>query len=363
MEKVGRLMLGLEFYRGKRVFVTGHTGFKGSWLCRMLIRAGAVVTGYSQEPPTEPSLFEMADICEGMTSVIGDIRDLEGLKKAFDEAQPEIVFHLAAQPIVRDSYKNPVYTYETNVMGTVNILECVRQTLCVRSFLNVTTDKVYLNREWERGYTEDEMLDGFDPYSNSKSCSELVTHSYKNSFFSDGRVAISTARAGNVIGGGDFANDRIIPDCVRAAMKHEDIIVRNPHSTRPYQHVLEPICAYLLIAEAQYESTALSGYYNVGPDDCDCLRTGDLVELFCSSWGEGLSWLDRFDGGPHEANFLKLDCGKLKSTFGWSPVWDIQRAVRETVLWSKVMCDGGDVRACMDRQADAFIRESKWIKK
>lgn len=243
----------LDFYKGKKVFVTGHTGFKGSWLCKMLVNAGAIVTGYSLNPPTSPSLYEIAGIEQDVHSVIGDIRDFKTLKAAFDEAQPEIVLHLAAQPIVRDSYKNPAYTYETNVMGTVNILECVRNSSCVKSFLNVTTDKVYLNKEWAWGYRENEELDGYDPYSNSKSCSELVTHSYKNSFFNDDHVAISTARAGNVIGGGDFANDRIIPDCIRAAIKHEDIVVRNPFSTRPYQHVLEPLYAYLMIAAMQYQ--------------------------------------------------------------------------------------------------------------
>lgn len=243
----------LSFYKGKRVFVTGHTGFKGSWLCKILANAGAVVTGYSLNPPTSPSLFEIAGIEQDVHSVIGDIRNYKALKAAFDEARPEIALHLAAQPIVRDSYKDPAYTYETNVMGTVNILECVRNSSCVKSFLNVTTDKVYLNKEWTWGYRENEELDGYDPYSNSKSCSELVTHSYKNSFFNDDHVAISTARAGNVIGGGDFANDRIIPDCIRAAIKQEDIVVRNPFSTRPYQHVLEPLYAYLMIAAMQYQ--------------------------------------------------------------------------------------------------------------
>ena len=229
------------FYKDKRVLITGHTGFKGAWLSRILTNAGAKVTGYALNPPTEPSLFDAAGVKEKMHSVIGDIRDLKHLKQVFDEAEPEIVLHLAAQPIVRDSYKEPVYTYETNVMGTVNVLECVRLTPSVRSFVNVTTDKVYENMEWEYGYRETDRLDGYDPYSNSKSCSELVTHSYQKSFFSDGRCAISTCRAGNVIGGGDFANDRIVPDCIRAAMKKQDIIVRNPNSTRPYQHVLEPL--------------------------------------------------------------------------------------------------------------------------
>ena len=350
-------MFDLSFYKGKRVFLTGHTGFKGAWMCKVLANAGAIVTGYSLEPPTSPSLFDIAGINADVHSVIGDIRDLGALKAAFEEAQPEIVLHLAAQPIVRDSYKDPAYTYETNVMGTVNILECVRNSACVRSFLNVTTDKVYLNKEWTWGYRENEELDGFDPYSNSKSCSELVTHSYKNSFFADGRVAISTARAGNVIGGGDFANDRIIPDCIRAAMKREDIIVRNPHSTRPYQHVLEPIFAYLMIAARQYEDGSFAGYYNVGPDDRDCFQTGALVDLFVKHWGEGMKWIDHWDGGPHEANFLKLDCSKLKATFGWKPRWDLNEAIAKVVAWSKCWLSGGDIRRCMDNQIREFMSE------
>ena len=300
-------MFDLSFYSGKKVFVTGHTGFKGSWLCKMLVKAGAEVTGYSLNPPTKPALFEIADIEKDINSVIGDIRNLDLLKKTFEDAKPEIVFHLAAQPIVRDSYKNPVYTYETNVMGTVNVCECVRQSKTVKSFLNVTTDKVYLNKEWEWGYRENEPLDGYDPYSNSKSCSELATHSYKNSFLDGNGVAVSTARAGNVIGGGDFAADRIIPDCVRAAAAGESIIVRNPYSVRPYQHVLEPLFAYLMIAATQYADLSKAGYYNVGPDEIDCCHTGELVDIFVKAWNGGLRWIDKHDGGPHEANFLKLD--------------------------------------------------------
>ena len=277
----------LDFYRGKKVLVTGHTGFKGTWLCRLLLGAGAEVTGYSLEPPTDPALFSLAGMDRQMDSVTGDVRDLEKLKALFHRTKPEIVLHLAAQPIVRESYRDPVYTYETNVMGTVNILECIRLTDSVKSFLNVTTDKVYHNREWEWGYRETDPLDGFDPYSNSKSCSELVTHSYRNSFFADGRTAISTARAGNVIGGGDFAADRIIPDCIRAALEKKPVPVRNPHSTRPFQHVLEPLYAYLMIAAAQYEDGRFAGYYNVGPGDEDCVTTGELVDLFCRAWGEG----------------------------------------------------------------------------
>lgn len=349
----------MDFYKGKRVLITGHTGFKGSWLCQMLINAGAEVTGYALNPPTNPSLFEIANISERMNSVIGDIRDLSKLKDTFIKAQPDIVFHLAAQPIVRESYKNPVYTYETNVMGTVNICECVRMSDSVKSFLNVTTDKVYLNKEWEWGYRENEELDGYDPYSNSKSCSELVTHSYINSFFREMNIATSTARAGNVIGGGDFASDRIIPDCIRAAIKHENIIVRNPFSTRPYQHVLEPLYAYLMIAQKQYEDIKYAGYYNVGPDDKDCFQTGALVDIFVKNWGDGIKWIDKYDGGPHEANFLKLDCSKLKKTFGWQPHWDLDMAIEKVVEWSKCWLSNGDVEKCMNKQIEEFMKVGK----
>lgn len=343
-----------KFYQGKRVLVTGHTGFKGAWLCRILVLAGAQVTGYSLEPPTDPAVFRIADLEETMDSVIGDIRDREHLKRVFDRVQPELVLHLAAQPIVRDSYKDPVYTYETNVMGTVNLLECARLTPSVKSLLNVTTDKVYDNREWEYGYRECDPLDGYDPYSNSKSCSELVTHSYQKSFFQDGRCAVSTARAGNVIGGGDFANDRIIPDCVRAMAAGKEIVVRNPYSTRPFQHVLEPLFAYLMIAQRQYEDLTYQGYYNVGPDDCDCITTGELVTLFCERWGGDARWINRHDGGPHEANFLKLDCSKIKHTFGWQPRWHICQAIEKTVEWSKAYLDGEDMRLVMDKQIMEF---------
>lgn len=349
-------MLDLNFYKGKKVLITGHTGFKGSWLSQILIMAGANVTGFSLPIPTKPSLFEVIGIDQKMNSVIGDIRILEDLLKTFSLVQPEMIFHLAAQPIVRDSYKDPVYTYETNVMGTVNLLECVRLNPCVKSVLNVTTDKVYKNNEWEWGYRENEPLDGFDPYSNSKSCSELVTHSYKNSFFCDDSVRVSTARAGNVIGGGDFANDRIVPDCVRAAEKGETIIVRNPHSTRPYQHVLEPLYAYLMIAQMQTEDKKYEGYYNVGPDDKDCITTGTLVDLFCEKWGEALAWEDRYMGGPHEANFLKLDCSKLKETFQWQPRWNVETAIEKTVEWSKCYYSNGNVNSLMEKQISDFFK-------
>lgn len=354
-------MFDLSFYKGKKVLVTGHTGFKGAWMCEVLLSAGANVTGYALEAPTKPSLYELCGLKERMNSVIGDVRNLELLKKVFEEVQPEIVIHMAAQPIVRESYKSPVYTYETNVMGTVNVLECVRLSTSVRSFLNVTTDKVYKNREWEWGYRENEELNGYDPYSNSKSCSELVTDSYKNAFFSDGRVAISTARAGNVIGGGDFAVDRIVPDCVRAASEGRLIIVRNPHSTRPYQHVLEPIFAYLMIAKAQYENADMAGCYNVGPDENDCWTTGSLVDLFCEKWNTvmdtNVSWKNEYDGGPHEANFLKLDCSKLKKAFGWKPRWSVIEAMEKIVEWNKSYLQGEKVAVCMREQIRMYEEE------
>ncbi len=375
-----------SFYNNKRVLMTGHTGFKGTWLCRMLINAGAIVTGYSLQPPTQPNLFSLADVENKIKSVIGDVRDLEHLKNVFAEVQPEIVFHLAAQPIVRESYREPRYTYETNVMGTVNVLECVRQYNSVKSVLNVTTDKVYLNRERAEGYREEEPLDGFDPYSNSKSCSELVTHCYKNCFFEANvnlqkqtantednvkrQVAISTARAGNVIGGGDFAQDRIIPDCVRAMQEGKIIEVRNPHSVRPYQHVLEPLAVYLMIAAKQYEDACYAGYYNVGPDDCDCITTGELADLFCKYWNlkknqnnqVGVNepykakWESKVErNAPHEANFLKLDCTLLKKTFGWQPRWHIEEAIRKTCEFSKVWLQGGNIPAEMDKEIKLFF--------
>lgn len=355
--------INLEFYRGKRVFITGHTGFKGSWLCQILVDAGASVTGYSLPAPTEPSLFELAGLAEKMTSILGDVRDLAALKTAYDEANPEIVLHLAAQPIVRTSYEEPVYTYETNVMGTVNLLECVRTAQNpARSVVIITTDKVYENREWAWGYRENEPLDGYDPYSNSKSCAELAVHSYVNSFFKSSGIAVSTARAGNVIGGGDFARDRIIPDCIRAVQKGEPIIVRNPHSTRPYQHVLEPLMAYLMIAQRQYDDPNCAGWYNVGPDDCDCVTTGELAELFCREWGEGASWENRAEANaPHEANFLKLDCTKLKSTFGWRPQWHIGQAIQKTVEWTTAWQAGEPVPDVMSRQIEAFLREGHHV--
>ena len=341
---------------GKTVLVTGHNGFKGTWLCKLLLRLGANVVGYSIDPPTNPNLFEISGIKDNIVNIYGDVRDLECLKKVFSEYKPEFVFHLAAQPIVRDSYSNPHNTYEINVMGTVNIMECVRVSPCVKSVVNVTTDKVYKNKEWCWGYREDEPLDGFDPYSNSKSCSELITHSYINSFFFNRDIAVSTARAGNVIGGGDFANDRIIPDCVRSVKDGKIIGVRNPYSIRPYQHVLEPIFAYVLIATEQYKDKGLAGYYNVGPDDYDCVTTGDLVNLFCKYWGASAEWENKSEiNSPHEANFLKLDNSLIKSKFNWTPKWHIEECLRLTCNFYKLWVDNKDIEKEMDNEIDMIL--------
>jgi len=345
----------LDFYKNKKVFITGHTGFKGTWLCRILLQAGAEVTGYALEPPTVPSLFVQTGTGKDIHSITGDIRDRDTLVKAVTNAKPDIVFHLAAQPIVRFSYREPVLTYETNVMGTVNILEAVRLTPSAKSFVNVTTDKVYENREWHWGYRENENLCGFDPYSNSKSCSELVTYSYRNSFFTDKEAtAISTARSGNVIGGGDYSGDRIIPDCIRAATAGKDIILRNPCSIRPYQHVLDCLSGYLLLAEKQYCDKGLEGNYNFGPDEESCVSTGALAELFCEKWGGDICWTTQGGNNPHEANFLKLDCSKSKAVLGWKPYWNIITAVEKTVEFAKAGTDDDRIK-CIDQQIKDYF--------
>lgn len=345
----------LDFYRGKRVFVTGHTGFKGSYLVKMLSMLGAEVTGYALQPENE-SVFNILNLKEEINSVIGDIRNLDALSEAYRLAEPEIVFHLAAQPLVIESYKNPAYTYETNVMGTVNILECVRL-YGAKSVINVTTDKVYKNREWEWGYRENEELDGFEPYSNSKSCSELVTASYKRSFLDDKGIAVSAMRAGNVIGGGDFAKDRIIPDCVRAVRDGREIILRNPSSVRPFQHVFEPLAAYMTVAARQYENPRLSGSYNAGPDEEDCVTAAALADIFIKKWGEGASRRCE-NGSPfHEANFLKLDNSKIKRTFGIRNVWNIEKAVEKTVEWTKAYFSGEDIVKVTEDEIRGFWEE------
>ena len=355
-------MLNLNFYNGKKILITGHTGFKGTWLCKILANNGANVVGFALKPPTTPNLFELSGVAGRIKSVFGDIRDYDLLKRIFDEEKPEIVIHMAAQPLVRDSYNEPKYTYEVNVLGTINVLECVRLTKSVKSFLNVTTDKVYLNEDKPgHAFKENEPLDGYDPYSNSKSCSELVTHSYKKSFFQDGRCAISTARAGNVIGGGDFANDRIIPDCIRAIESNKKLIVRNPHSIRPYQHVLEPLVVYLEICEKQFIDRKYEGYYNVGPNIEDCVSTGELVEKFAKHYGGAFDYrVEQSQSAPHEAAFLMLDTTKIKNTFGWKPRWHIDDCVERIAEWLNVYLNDKELLpALMDREINEFIGDNK----
>lgn len=343
-----------SFWKNKKVLVTGDSGFKGGWLCCVLASMGADVTGYSLVPAESPSLFKIADIPNKIHHITGDVRDFDRLYLVFKTSQPEIVFHLAAQPIVRMAYKEPRYTYETNVIGTVNVLESIRTTHTVKSFLNITTDKVYKNNEWYWGYRETDILDGFDPYSNSKSCSELVTNCYRNSFFSNSDISVSTARAGNVIGGGDFSTDRIIPDCIRAVLANKPIIIRNPTSIRPYQHVLEPIFAYLTIAEKQFGLKALEGSYNIGPDAEDCITTETLVKTFCNYWETSVEIKYIGDAGPHESHFLKLDSSKIKSTFGWCPRWNIEKAVFYTCEWLRSWIKRKDMTDVIEAQIRAY---------
>lgn len=357
-------------YKDKKVFITGHTGFKGSWLCAVLCYLGAEVTGFSLRPEIEPNLFGLAGIEKDVKSVYGDIRDLKALNQVVNDSEAEIVFHMAAQPLVRESYVNPRSTYDVNVMGTVNLLEAVRNCASVRSVVNVTTDKVYQNTEHRGGYVEDDRLDGYDPYANSKSCSELITASYRRSFFfeqvqTERKVAISTARAGNVIGGGDFAKDRIIPDCARTALgmnSNKNIIIRNPNSIRPYQHVLEPLFAYLQIAIRQYQDISYSGAYNIGPKEEDCITTKELVEMFCKEWQDGLSWEVQQDETEnqqkHEANFLKLNSRKVRETLGYEPRWNIKKAIEKTAEWYKCYSQNGDNRQCMEKQIKDFIQDN-----
>ncbi len=345
----------LDFWRGRRVFITGHTGFKGAWLCKLLLAAGADVTGFALEPPDKPNLFDIAK--PNVRSIIGDIRDFDALFEAYKLSAPEVVFHMAAQPLVLRSYREPFYTYAVNVMGTVNLLECVRLAKGAQSVVNVTTDKVYFNGEHLIGYVEDDRLDGYEPYANSKSCSELITACYKRSFLS-ADTAVSTARSGNVIGGGDFARDRLIPDCARAAARGESVKIRNPGSVRPYQHVLDTLFAYLLIARRQFEVSALAGSYNIGPIEADCVTSAKLAELFCEAWGPPARWEHVPEDNPHESALLTLDCRKIRRAMGWTPRWGIGRAVSETALWYREY-ENGNEYAVMNRQIEAFCEQEE----
>jgi CDP-glucose 4,6-dehydratase len=345
-----------EFWKGKKVFLTGHTGFKGSWMCLWLHSLGAQVFGYALQPPTDPSLFELCALDKIVQSTIADIRERNALIEAMRSARPEIVIHMAAQPLVRDSYKIPVETYEINVMGTVNLFEAVRSCKTVRAVINVTTDKCYENKEWVWGYRENEPLGGYDPYSNSKACSELVTSSYRSSYFNPKEyashgVAIASARAGNVIGGGDWATDRLIPDCIRAVLKNEKVKIRNPQAIRPWQHVLEPLSGYLTLAQKLYEDgPRYAGAWNFGPDDSDAKPVEWIVKNLCAKWGNQASYeIDKGDH-PHEAYYLKLDCSKAQTELGWHPRWDLDRAIDSIIGWTRIYAQRGDVgKVCLEQ--------------
>lgn len=349
-----------HFWTNKKVFVTGHTGFKGSWLCLWLYSLGADVTGYALSPPTNPSLFELCRIDKLVTSIIADVRDGELLSKAMLAANPGLVIHLAAQPIVRESYKNPVETYSANVMGTVNLLEAVRKCKSVKSVVNVTTDKCYVNKEWPWGYRENDPLGGHDPYSNSKACSELVTSSYRNSYFNpeDYRnhgVGLASARAGNVIGGGDWANDRLVPDCVRSLLSGEKIIIRNPRAIRPWQHVLEPLGGYLVLAQKLYEQGPRYGEsWNFGPNDYDAKPVEWIVQKMCSKWNRDDCYEVDQGEHPHEAHYLKLDCSKAKSELCWHPKWNLEQAIDKVIEWTQAYKENKDLRAVCLKQIEKY---------
>lgn len=355
-------MISPTFWNGKRVLVTGHTGFKGSWLCLWLQSMGADVIGYALRPPTDPNLFEVALVVEGMTSLMGDVRELDHLTKVVQDYRPEAIFHMAAQSLVRASYADPVTTYTTNVMGTVNVLEAARRAGGVRIVLVVTSDKCYENREWVWGHRESEPMGGYDPYSNSKGCAELVASAYRHSYFnpaafSQHRTAVATARAGNVIGGGDWAKDRLIPDIVRAITSGKPAVIRNPYAIRPWQHVMEPLSGYLMLAQRLVEEgPSYAEAWNFGPEERDARSVAWIADRLVALWGEGANWVQ--DGGshPHEAHYLKLDCAKVHARLGWWPALGLDQALRFTVDWYKVHAQGGDLRAITHRQIDDYTK-------
>lgn len=364
METMGMNLPSSEFWINKRVLITGHTGFKGSWITLILNKLGADVYGYALDPPTDPSLYENAGVAELIDSTIGDIRNYNLLLETLKRVKPEIVIHMAAQPLVRESYKNPRETYEINVIGTVNLLDAIRSTPGVKAVVNVTTDKCYENREWIWGYRESEPMGGYDPYSNSKACSELVTSSFRSSFFNaadpENSLSLASARAGNVIGGGDWAEDRLIPDFFRAVFKGEKVRIRSPYAIRPWQHVLEPLTGYLLLAEKLFNhGHNYAEAWNFGPEDQDAKPVGWIIEYLCNLWGEGASFeVDTFPQ-PHEAHFLKLDCSKSKERLNWKPKWSLETALRNIIEWNKAYTSGEDIRRICFMQIDSFYDNKK----
>lgn len=358
---MNKTQIAPSFWKGRNVFLTGHTGFKGGWLAIWLASMGAKITGYSLSPNTSPNLYEaakIASLCQ--RSLIGDIRELNGLRNALVEAAPDVVIHMAAQPLVRYSYANPVETYATNVMGTVHLLESVRSCPSVRAVLVITTDKCYENKEWVWGYRENEPMGGYDPYSNSKGCAELVTAAYRQSFFSEKeyanhRVAIASARAGNVIGGGDWSEDRLIPDALAAFQENRPLMIRNPSATRPWQHVLEPLSGYIVLAQALFErGSAVGGAWNFGPQDVDARPVRDVIELLISQWNGAATWMQDGAVQPHEAHFLKLDCSKARQELNWSSHWSLEKAISAIVEWQLAYSNGEDMLAVTRKQIDSY---------
>ena len=345
------------FWRGRRVMVTGHTGFKGSWLCLWLQSMGARVCGFALEPPTKPNLFEEAGVAEGMQSVIGDVRDEAQVRQAIADFQPEILIHMAAQPLVRHSYEQPVLTYATNVMGTVHVMEAARHCSSVRAIVNVTTDKCYENREWLWGYREDEPMGGYDPYSNSKGCSELVTSAYRRSFLRKQGIAVATARAGNVIGGGDWASDRLVPDILRSFEAKRPVVIRHPNATRPWQHVLEPLCGYLSLAQRLYSGRGQEHAegWNFGPEDDDARPVQWIAERMVNAWGEGASWQRDGMEHPHEADYLKLDISKAKARLRWRPIWPLAQALDHIVAWHRAWLQGRGARDLVLADIERYV--------
>ncbi len=347
------------FWKGKKVYVTGHTGFKGSWLCLWLQDMGAIVKGFALEPNTNPNLFTFAKVGQNMDSEIGDITDLKHIADSMIAFNPEVLIHMAAQPLVRLSYQEPVLTYATNVMGTVNVLEAARKCINLKAIVSVTTDKCYENKEWAWGYRENEAMGGHDPYSSSKGCAELVTSAYRNSFFnSPNQASLASARAGNVIGGGDWSDDRLIPDILKAFEKNEPVIVRNPMSTRPWQHVLEPLSGYLVLAEHLYEEgIAYAEAWNFGPKDEDCKSVNWILDKMVSKWGKGASWeLDK-NNNPHEAGYLKLDCSKAAMQLNWRPKWNLEETLESIINWQQNFLTGKNSKELCLREIAKYQKD------
>lgn len=342
----------MHFFKNKKILVTGHTGFKGSWLCLWLQEMGATVIGFALQPPTKPNMFDLAHVADGMVSIIGDIRDYDALYTALKHHQPEIVIHMAAQPLVLRSYSHPIDTYATNVMGTVNLFEAIRQAACVKTIVNVTTDKCYENKEWHWGYRESERLGGYDPYSNSKACAELVTTAYRQSYFTDMNIGLASARAGNVIGGGDWADNRLIPDIIQACIDNTPVAIRHPDAIRPWQHVLEPLSGYLLLAQHLHEQRdKFTGAWNFGPEEQDVKPVSWITDFIVTQWGNDASWfIDHSHDKPHEATHLKLDISKAKTTLGWKPRWNLSNALEHTIEWYQAFAAKKDLQAISREQ-------------